>query len=187
MCPRKSRKSSECFPILRDSGLERAAVPCPLLEGKEEAWVACCSKRFFPLARRIAGEDDLAQEVLQESWAKILKAIHAYRGGSPACAWVHAIVSHSAIKAGKARSKAREREVPIAEYKVKALHPAPNLWLKKNRGSAGSAKSSSGCPRSTAKSWNCATAGTFLPTRPPNNFTSPARTSTPACTAPPPW
>ncbi len=118
MCPRKSRKSSECFPILRDSGLERAAVPCPLLEGKEEAWVACCSKRFFPLARRIAGEDDLAQEVLQESWAKILKAIHAYRGGSPACAWVHAIVSHSAIKAGKARSKAREREVPIAEHMV---------------------------------------------------------------------
>ncbi len=38
------------------------AVRCPLLEGDLEQGVRCCTCRFLPLARCVAG-DDVAQEV----------------------------------------------------------------------------------------------------------------------------
>lgn len=84
------------FPVLPSAELDRAARSCPLLEGREEAWIACCSKRFFPLARRIAGNNDLALDALQETWVKVLQAVHTCRSGSLACAWVRPIVTNSA-------------------------------------------------------------------------------------------
>lgn len=93
----------DTFPILRSERLESAARACPLLDGDPEAWVACCSKRFFRLARRITGEDELAMEILQESWVKVLEAVQAYRGGAPACGWVRVIVQNSAIDARRKR------------------------------------------------------------------------------------
>ena len=67
---------TEDFHILAPLELKQAAQNCPLLEGDVEAWIVCCSRRFFPLARRVAGEDDLAKDVLQTSWVKILQAIN---------------------------------------------------------------------------------------------------------------
>jgi len=95
--------------VLQSSGLKEAARACPLLDGDPEAWAACCSERFFPLARRIAGDSDLARDALQESWAKILEAVHMYRGGDPACAWVRAIVANSAADT----RRKRRAEVPV--------------------------------------------------------------------------
>ena len=79
--------------------------------------MACCAERFFPLARRIAGDNDLAQDALQESWAKILEAVHMYRGGAPACAWVRAIVAHSAADL----RRKRRAEVPVSEGAGRAI------------------------------------------------------------------
>ena len=84
------------FPVLPNARLGRLARDCPLLDGNEEAWITCCSKRFYPLAKRIAGDDDDALDALQESWIKVLQAVRAYRGGPPACAWVRSIVANSA-------------------------------------------------------------------------------------------
>lgn len=53
------------FPILPTSGRALSGADCPLLGGDPEAWIVCCSGRFFPLARRIAGDDALAEDVLQ--------------------------------------------------------------------------------------------------------------------------
>lgn len=83
------------FPVLPNARLGRLARDCPLLDENEEAWIACCSKRFYSLAKRIAGDDD-ALDALQESWIKVLQAVRAYRGGPPACAWVRSIVANSA-------------------------------------------------------------------------------------------
>lgn len=44
------------------------AAKCPLPEGDLEPWIRCCTSRFLPLARRVAREDTLAQDALQESW-----------------------------------------------------------------------------------------------------------------------
>lgn len=79
--------------------LSRASRACPLLDNQSdrEAWVACCSRRFFPLARRLAGDNDVAQEVLQESWVRVLEHVCEYRGGTPACSWIRSIVHNCAL------------------------------------------------------------------------------------------
>ena len=105
---------SEDFHVLPTSKLKRAATDCPLLEGNLEAWIVCCSRRFFPLARRIVGDDSLAEDVLQTSWIKILQSInHACFEGPKACPWVHEIVANTAEdvrRQRKSRSEVTLRE-----------------------------------------------------------------------------
>ena len=90
---------AEEFRILPSSTLARASRACPLLEEQSdrEAWAACCSRRFLPLARRLAGDNDLAEDILQESWVRVLEHVCEYHGGSPACSWVRAIVHNCAL------------------------------------------------------------------------------------------
>ncbi|MCY4505353.1 MAG: hypothetical protein OXG35_00110 [Acidobacteria bacterium] len=45
----------------------------------------CCTARFLPLARRVAGDADLAHDALHEAWIIVLQRLHQYRGGPPAC------------------------------------------------------------------------------------------------------
>ena len=101
------------MPPTRSRKLRQAACACPLLDGYLEAWVACCSKRFFPLARRVAGDNHLAQDALQESLIKIIEAEHRYRGGSPACAWVRTIVANGAKDTLRNTLRKRRWEVPL--------------------------------------------------------------------------
>ena len=81
------------------------AVRCPLLDGDLEQWVRCCTCRFLPLARRVAGDDDVAHDALQQSWVIVLEKLHQYRGGVPACGWVGAIVRHEALHGATARRR----------------------------------------------------------------------------------
>jgi len=105
---------SQSLHILPSRALKRAAGECPFLDGKEEEWIACCSERFFPLAKRIAGDDSLAEDALQISWIKILQAInHACFNGPKACPWVGAIVANTARDVR--RRRLRHREVPLAK------------------------------------------------------------------------
>ena len=104
---------SEDFHVLPTPRLKRAAKNCPLLEGDTEAWIVCCSRRFFPLARRIAGDDGLAEDALQISWVKILQTARTCLGGPKACPWVHAIVTNAA--ADVHRRNRRLREAPLSE------------------------------------------------------------------------
>lgn len=104
----------EPFPILHSADLERAARSCPLLQGRAaEEWIACCSKRFFRVARSIVGDDAFAQDVMQESWIKIMQSVQYYKGGPPACPWVRAIISNTARDVRRARLRARE--APLSE------------------------------------------------------------------------
>lgn len=102
------------FHVLPTPKLKQAAKDCPLLERNAEAWIACCSRRFSPLAKRIAGDDDLAEEVLQISWLKVLQGInHACFDGPKACPWVHRVVTNTARDAAEQRR--RRREEPLQE------------------------------------------------------------------------
>ena len=84
------------FHVLPSSNFKHAATSCALLENNPEEWIKCCSPRFFTLARRFAGDDDLAEDALQISWIKILQTTRACRGGPQACPWVHTIVTNAA-------------------------------------------------------------------------------------------
>lgn len=111
------------FRILPSSSLARASQACPLLDTQSgrEAWAACCSRRFFPLARRIVGDDDLAQDILQESWIRVLEHVCAYRGGSPACSWVRSIVHNCALNFQRDRLK--KAEEPSVDLEDPSLTP----------------------------------------------------------------
>ena len=87
----------------------RRAVTCPLLEGRDEAWIRCCTTRFLPLARSIAGDDATAHDILQESWISVLHGIDGFRGRPPACAWVRAVVRNEAVH----QSTQLRRTVPL--------------------------------------------------------------------------
>ena len=81
--------------VARLPGIGEAAR-CPLLDRDPEAWLRCCTARFLPMARRIAGDDATAQDALQDSWIIVLEKLYQYRGAPPACGWVGTIVRHEA-------------------------------------------------------------------------------------------
>ena len=85
------------------------SVRCPLLAQNTEAWIRCCTSRFLPLARRVARNDAVAHDALQESWIIVLQKLRQYQGGPPACAWVAAIVRHETTH----RLLAERRELPL--------------------------------------------------------------------------
>lgn len=86
-----------------------ATCACPLLAGRHDAWIRCCTARFLPAARRVAHDDATARDALQESWIAVLRGIRGYQGGSPACAWVAVIVRHAAMR----ESRRQGRYVPL--------------------------------------------------------------------------
>jgi len=102
------------FHVLPAPKLKQAAKDCPPLEGNSEAWIVCCSRRFFPLARRVAGEDDLAHDVFRTRWIKILQSLnHASLNGPMACPWVHPIVTNTAKEVRI--TQVRRREDPLQD------------------------------------------------------------------------
>ena len=113
---------SDDFHVMPTSRLKQAAQDCPLLECDSEAWIVCCSRRFLPLAKRIAGDDTLAEDVLQTSWIKILQSInHASFDGPKACPWVHRIVTNTARDfQGK---QLRRREDPLLDERTPTRDP----------------------------------------------------------------
>ena len=88
---------------------------CPLLAGRDDEWVACCSARFLCIAKRIAGDDALALDILQESWIKVIQSLIEYHDGPPACAWVAAIVRNTAKNSVRARHLKREGPLLAAD------------------------------------------------------------------------
>ena len=110
------------FPIQPAPERASSEADCPLLEGDSEAWIVCCSGRFLPLARRIAGDDALAEDVLQVSWIKVLQAINHIRFEGPkACPWVGRVVTNTARDFD--RKRVRRREVPLQDRKDPTQDP----------------------------------------------------------------
>ena len=93
------------------------ALKCPLLEGNLEQWIRCCTARFLPVARRVAGDDAHAHDALHESWVLVIQRLYHYKGGPPACSWVRAIVRHEALHGAQARAK----EGPLNEEALAVL------------------------------------------------------------------
>ena len=81
------------------------ALRCPLLEKRQEEWIACCTQRFLPLARRVSGNDAAAEDVLQDAWIIAIEKVHQYQGRPPACRWIQTIVRREAKRAAARRKR----------------------------------------------------------------------------------
>ena len=114
------------FHVIPTPELMKAAVGCSLLERDLEGWIVCCSRRFTPLASRVAGDDSLAEDVLQTSWIKTLQSLGHTRFDKPkACPWVKKIVHNTAEDV----RRVRRREV--AQRDILDLAPTPELIAQK--------------------------------------------------------
>ena len=113
---------SKTLRVLPNPALKPEVTNCALLEGNTEEWIACCSQRFFPLARRIARNDGLAEDALQISWIKILQSInHAYFDGPKACPWVGKIVANTVKDLH--RQQRRRAESPLFAVETPSRTP----------------------------------------------------------------
>ena len=124
---------SDDFPVLPDperKEYKQSVRNCPLLEGNRgKAWVACCTRRFLPLARRLAGDDPLAEDVLQESWIRILEAVRPTRlGGSKACPWVRTIIANTVRDVLRKRQHLGEE--PLREVADPTPDPEALAWKR---------------------------------------------------------
>jgi RNA polymerase sigma-70 factor (ECF subfamily) len=73
------------------------------------------SPRVFAVVRRIAGEDDLAQDYAQEAWIRAIRALPTFRGDARFSTWLHRIAVNSALQALRKNDTRTKREVPMPD------------------------------------------------------------------------
>jgi RNA polymerase sigma-70 factor (ECF subfamily) len=66
--------------------------------------------RVYAVVRRIAADDELAQDYAQEAWIRALRALPTFRGDARFSTWLHRIAVNSALQAvRKADTRTRHR------------------------------------------------------------------------------
>lgn len=73
------------------------------------------SPRVYAVVRRIAGDDDLAQDYAQEAWIRAIRALPTFRGASRFSTWIHRIAVNSALQALRKAETRQKREAPMPE------------------------------------------------------------------------
>lgn len=73
------------------------------------------SPRVFAVVRRIAGDDDLAQDYAQEAWIRAIRALPTFRGDARFSTWLHRIAVNSALQAVRKAKTRRTREVAMPD------------------------------------------------------------------------
>lgn len=71
--------------------------------------------RVYAVVRRIAGEDELAQDYAQEAWIRAIRALPTFRGDARFSTWLHRIAINTALQAARSTETRRKREAPMPE------------------------------------------------------------------------
>lgn len=71
--------------------------------------------RVHAVVRRIAGDDDLAQDYAQEAWIRAIRALPTFRGDSRFSTWLHRIAVNAALQAARKAETRKKRQVPMPE------------------------------------------------------------------------
>jgi len=71
--------------------------------------------RVYAVVRRIAGEDDLAQDYAQEAWIRAIRALPTFRGDARFSTWLHRIAVNSALQALRKADTRNRREAPMPD------------------------------------------------------------------------
>ena len=67
------------------------------------------SSRVYTVVRRLAGDDDLAQDLAQDAWTHAFQKIRAFRGEAAFGTWIHRIAVNTALT--RLRQLARRRDL----------------------------------------------------------------------------
>jgi RNA polymerase sigma-70 factor (ECF subfamily) len=71
--------------------------------------------RVFAVVRRIAGDDDTAQDYAQEAWIRAIRALPTFRGDARFSTWLHRIAVNAALQALRKSETRTKREAPMPE------------------------------------------------------------------------
>ena len=71
--------------------------------------------RVFAVVRRIAGDDDRAQDYAQEAWIRAIRALPSFRGDARFSTWLHRIAVNAALQALRKAETRKKREGPIPD------------------------------------------------------------------------
>ena len=81
------------------------------------------SPRVYAVVRRIAGDDDLAQDYAQEAWIRAIRALPTFRGDARFSTWLHRIAVNAALQALRKSETRKKREgAPPADVPVAPRH-----------------------------------------------------------------
>ena len=86
--------------------------------------------RVYAVVRRIAGDDDLAQDYAQEAWIRAIRALPTFRGDARFSTWLHRIAVNSALQAVRKAETRNRREAPMPEQ-VAALQGGSDALLQR--------------------------------------------------------
>lgn len=79
--------------------------------------------RVYAVVRRIAGDDDLAQDYAQEAWIRAIRALPTFRGDARFSTWIHRIAVNAALQALRKAETRNKRERPaVADAPIEPKH-----------------------------------------------------------------
>jgi RNA polymerase sigma-70 factor (ECF subfamily) len=73
------------------------------------------SPRVYAVVRRIAADDDLAQDYAQEAWIRAIRALPTFRGDARFSTWLHRIAVNAALQSLRKADARAKREAPVSE------------------------------------------------------------------------
>jgi len=71
--------------------------------------------RVYAVVRRIAGDDDLAQDYAQEAWIRAIRALPTFRGDARFSTWLHRIAVNAALQALRKTETRKKHEGPVPD------------------------------------------------------------------------
>ncbi len=74
------------------------------------------------IVRRLAGDPDLAQDVAQEVWIQIFRALPSWRGDSKFSTWLHRVAVNRSLNALRRSRRLATIESPIDEHSAIVTH-----------------------------------------------------------------
>ncbi len=90
--------------------------------------------RVYAVVRRIAADDDLAQDYAQEAWIRAIRALPTFRGDARFSTWLHRIAVNAALQALRKMETRAKREGPAPDdVPVAPVHSDSLLQIKLER------------------------------------------------------
>jgi RNA polymerase sigma-70 factor (ECF subfamily) len=74
------------------------------------------------IVTRLAGDPDLAQDLAQEVWIQIFRALPSWRGDSKFSTWLHRVAVNRSLNALRRTRRLAAVESPIEEHTVTVAH-----------------------------------------------------------------
>ena len=103
------------------------------IEGDERALRALWSQHaphIDAVVRRLAGDPDLAEDIAQEVWIQIFRALPSYRGESQFGTWAHRIAVNRTLSALRRTRRLTKIETDIEEETVSVEHGGEQAMLR---------------------------------------------------------